>query len=132
MKAIADYNKTEIFVAYNRRFFDSIIKARQIVNEDHGALYCRFDFTEASDQIEVLKTKQNIKENWLYANSTHVIDTVFHLIGCPKVALMKYLVQMNWIGIAVGLSFVGLAKAQQDVNSHIIAIGGCLEDGRLK
>ena len=84
MKASADYNNTEIFIAYNRRFFGSIMKARQIVNEDCGALYCRFDFTEASDQIEGLKTKQNIKEKWLYGNSTHVIDTVFHLIGCPK------------------------------------------------
>ena len=42
-----------------------------------------FDFTEWSDPIKTTSHNQEIKENWVLANSTHVIDLAFFLGGQP-------------------------------------------------
>ncbi|MDB9785458.1 hypothetical protein OAB82_04240 [Amylibacter sp.] len=83
LNSYAHAHNASVWVAYNRRFFKSVMEAKELIKKDGGGLYCRFDFTEASDEIQELKTAKSIKERWLYGNSTHVIDTVFHLIGRP-------------------------------------------------
>ena len=72
-----------VYVAYNRRFFASVIKAREIINEDGGVKSFNFEFTEWAHVIEKLdKTPESLK-NWLLANSSHVIDLAFYLGGTP-------------------------------------------------
>lgn len=74
----------EVFVAYNRRFYASTARARELIAEDGGATSFHFEFTEWSSVIEKLPTAARIKEAWLLANSTHVIDLAFFLGGEPK------------------------------------------------
>jgi len=77
--------KNKIFIAYNRRFCQSVIKAKKIIKKDGGILSLNFDFTEWSDRVKKLDhIGANIKKNWVIANSSHVIDLAFHLCGKPK------------------------------------------------
>ena len=79
--SIRDY--PNIFIAYNRRFFQSVLSAKKMIEEDGGVNSFFFDFTEWSHIIADLQTSADIKRNWLYANSTHIIDLAFHLGGKP-------------------------------------------------
>lgn len=75
---------SEVFVAYNRRFYAAVEKAAKIIEEDKGAVSFNFEFTEWSNKIEPLKKADGVKEQWLLGNSTHVIDLAFFLGGEPK------------------------------------------------
>jgi len=80
---LSNENKVEIFVAYNRRFYGSTLLAKEIIRHDGGILSAHFDFTELSHQIIDLDISNKVKQNWFLANSSHVIDFVFHMIGKP-------------------------------------------------
>ena len=70
-------------IAYNRRFFNSVIKLKELIAEDGGAIGCRFDFTEREKDILQSIKSQAVIERWGWCNSTHVIDAAFYLIGMP-------------------------------------------------
>lgn len=80
-------NKHQSFVvvAYNRRFYKSTERAREYIREDGGIVSCHFEFTEWSHKIATEKFSQNCLENWLVANSSHVIDLAFHFCGSPRI-----------------------------------------------
>ena len=44
-------------------------------------LVVNFEFTELSYKFKNKGKFKKILENWLIANSSHVLDLVFHLIG---------------------------------------------------
>ena len=73
-----------VYVAYNRRFYASVLKAKEIIEADRGVTSFNFEFTEWAHKIETLKTTEGIKKKWFLANSTHVIDLAFYLGGKPK------------------------------------------------
>lgn len=83
----AKENNAGVYLAYNRRFFASVLKAQDIIEEDGGVKSFNFEFTEWGHVIEKLDKPKGDLENWMYANSTHVIDLAFFLGGNP--------VQMN-------------------------------------
>lgn len=76
--------KANIFVAYNRRFYTSTLKAKEIINKDGGVTSFNFDFTEWSHIIKDEKIPDIVKKQWFLANSTHVVDLAFFLGGMPK------------------------------------------------
>jgi predicted dehydrogenase len=80
LEAIQD----KVFVAYNRRFYPSVQKALELIEEDGGLQSMHFEFTEWSHKIEPLKKAPGVKENWFFANSTHVVDLAFFIAGEPK------------------------------------------------
>jgi len=73
-----------VFVAYNRRFYASVLKAQQIIKEDGGVTSFNFEFTEWAHVIAPLKKAEGVKEKWFLGNSTHVVDLAFFLGGKPK------------------------------------------------
>lgn len=73
-----------VFVAYNRRFYSSVTKLRELAAADGEIRSVSFDFTEWSDRIAPLKKGPNVKGRWVLSNSTHVIDLAFYLAGRPK------------------------------------------------
>lgn len=73
----------DVRVAYNRRFFSSVLAAEKLIAEDGGITSFQFEFTEWAHQIAPLERDPRIKANWLMANSTHVIDLAFFLGGRP-------------------------------------------------
>lgn len=74
---------SKIFVAYNRRFYASVMEAERLIAEDGGLQSMSFEFTEWSHKIEPLQKAAGVKENWFFANSTHVVDLAFFLAGKP-------------------------------------------------
>jgi len=73
----------EVFVAYNRRFYSSVLGARKLIDEDGGVQSFNFDFTEWGHEIETLEKSPGVKEHWVFGNSSHVIDLAFFLGGEP-------------------------------------------------
>lgn len=73
-----------VYLAYNRRFYSSTIKAMEIIAGDGGVTSFNFEFTEWSHLIKDLKKAPGVKEQWFLANSTHVVDLAFYLGGKPK------------------------------------------------
>ena len=81
--AAAKENNTDIYYAYNRRFFAATLAAEKIIEEDGGLLSFNFEFTEWGHVIAKSRRAPAVKKNWFYANSTHVIDLAFFLGGNP-------------------------------------------------
>jgi len=73
----------KVLIGYNRRFYSSVEKVREIITEDGGLQSCIFEFTEWAHEIITLSKAKGVKEHWVLGNSSHVIDLVFHLIGKP-------------------------------------------------
>ena len=74
----------KVFVAYNRRFYASVAEAMKLIEEDGGLESMHFEFTEWAHKIEPLDKAPGVKENWFFANSTHVVDLAFFIAGKPK------------------------------------------------
>lgn len=73
----------EVYIAYNRRFYTSVIEAKKRIIEDDGLKSFLFEFTEWTHQIEGLNKTSFQLENWFIGNSTHVVDTAFYFGGHP-------------------------------------------------
>lgn len=73
----------QLFVAYNRRHFASVLKLKELLKTEN-ILSVHFEFTEWAHVIEKLNKPRISLENWFYGNSTHIIDLFIHLAGLPK------------------------------------------------
>ena len=76
--------RANVYIAYNRRYYASVIKAKQIIAQDDGVISFNFEFTEWGHVIAPLKKGNGVKEKWFLSNSTHVVDLAFNLGGIPK------------------------------------------------
>lgn len=81
--SVAQDTKSEVYYAYNRRFFASVLKAEEIMKADGGMTSMNFEFTEWGHVIANSNHPVEVKKNWLTANSSHVIDLAFFLAGEP-------------------------------------------------
>lgn len=111
LAGITKQHHANVLVAYNRRFYASVVKAKEIIKEDGGVLSFNFEFTEWAHTIEPLQKKPGIKENWLLANSTHVIDLAFYLGGKPKTMSGYVGGSLSWHNKAI---FSGAGKTHND------------------
>lgn len=83
LHATAKEKDVKVFLAYNRRFYASLLKAEEIIREDGGVTSFNFEFTEWLHVFEAAYGK--VELNWIFwANSSHVLDTAFFLGGEPK------------------------------------------------
>ena len=80
---LAKKKDAKIYVGYNRRFYASTLKAREIIKKE-GISSFNFDFTERGYVVEKLPQSAAIKREWFLQNSSHVIDMAFYLGGWPK------------------------------------------------
>lgn len=80
---LAEEYGADVRIAYNRRFYDSVIIGQRMIAEDGGVRSMHFDFTEWSHKIEPLQKEEGVKERWFFHNSSHVIDLAFYLAGWP-------------------------------------------------
>ena len=103
----------EVFLAYNRRFYGSVRAAREALAEDGGATSMSFDFTESADQIVRIGYPAEVLDNWLLANSTHVIDTAFFLAGEPADWRPRVAGKLDWHPRAA--RFAGCGETDRNV-----------------
>jgi len=81
---LATEKKAKLHIAYNRRFYSSVNELQEQTKLDGGILSAHFEFTEWIHTIDTALYEKETLKRWIIANSSHVIDTVFHLIGVPK------------------------------------------------
>jgi len=87
IKSVCDKSiatKSNVFIAYNRRFYSSVVEAKKLIKEDGGVTSFQFDFTEWSHEIEKLQKPAKVFQSWFLSNSSHVSDLAFFLGGKPK------------------------------------------------
>jgi predicted dehydrogenase len=80
----AESKGSQVWIGYNRRFYESVQYARAMIAADGGALSCTFEFTEWPHKIVPWTASSEAKERLVIANSSHVIDLAFHLCGNPS------------------------------------------------
>lgn len=73
----------KVFIGYNRRFYSSVNEVKKLINEDGGLKSMHFEFTEWSHIVGPLQKASGVKENWFFANSSHVVDLAFFIAGNP-------------------------------------------------
>jgi predicted dehydrogenase len=105
-------HEANVFIAYNRRFYASVLTAKELIAQDGGVLSGNFEFTEWAHTIEPLKKAPGVKENWFLANSTHVVDLGFHLMGKPQEMASFTAGELNWHTPAI---FSGAGRTEKNV-----------------
>lgn len=83
LNAIAKEHNAKVFLAYNRRFYASLLKAEEIIQQDGGVTSFNFEFTEWLHVFEAAYEKIELY-GIFWGNSGHVLDTAFFLGGEPK------------------------------------------------
>lgn len=99
----------EIYVAYNRRYYKIVETLLERVANDGGITSLHFDFSERSSVIEPLKKAPGVKENWLFHNSTHVIDLVSFITGGWHLETSQASGSLDWH--TSGSVFSGMGKS---------------------
>ena len=84
LQAEAESRGAEVVIGYNRRMYAATLAAQRMIEEDGGVQSLHFEFTEWGHLIEPLVKAPGVKDAWLLANSSHVIDLAFHLGGEPE------------------------------------------------
>lgn len=97
--------KANVYIAFNRRFLSSVRFAKKIIKADGGLTSFTFDFTEWGHEILGLTKAPGVKEFWVLANSSHVIDLAFYLGGAPQKLSAECMGSLAWH--PTGAIFVG-------------------------
>lgn len=74
----------DLYVGYNRRFYSSVQFLLKKLAESDDIRSVNFDFSELFWKIDPTLVDEITINNWFFANSTHIIDLVFYIIGRPK------------------------------------------------
>lgn len=80
----ADDTQTKVYIAYNRRFYASLLRAEEIIEQDGGLCSMCFEFTEWPHTVVKAGLPEETLKNWFLCNSTHIIDMAFYFAGRPK------------------------------------------------
>lgn len=86
LEQLASQKKAKVWMAYNRRFYASTLKAQEIIQADGGVSSFLFEFTEWSHILKKMY-EETLATKYFYfflGNSTHVADLAFFLGGKPK------------------------------------------------
>jgi predicted dehydrogenase len=110
LRLLAASKKANVYIAYNRRFFASVLKAKELIEADGGVKSTHFEFTEWSHIIRNLEKPTEVKENWMLANSSHVIDMAFYLAGSPEQMQSYQAGTLDWHSKAAVFGGAGLTK----------------------
>lgn len=81
---VAEGMDASVSVAYNRRNYAAVQRARTLIKEDGGVSSLGIDFTEAIFRIDPNEYAERVLRRWGIANSSHVLDTAFYLSGRPR------------------------------------------------
>lgn len=113
LKSLSLSCKAELYIAYNRRFYSSVMEARNRIAEDGGLTSFLFEFTEWSHIVEKSGKTSFQLDNWFIANSTHVIDAAFYIGGSPRELNGYTSNKLNWH--EKGSIFVGAGITRDDI-----------------
>ncbi len=105
----AEQTGAKIFIAYNRRFFSSTRKVKELIEDEGGVTSFNFEVTEWSHVIAGSDNSETVLSKWFLANSTHVADMAFFLGGKPDDICCFTAGKLDWHPSASVLSGAGRA-----------------------
>ncbi|GAA65012.1 hypothetical protein P20311_2816 [Pseudoalteromonas sp. BSi20311] len=100
----------DVFIAYNRRFFASVIALKERLKSEGGVTSFNFELTEWAHVIEKLDKPKDVFSKWFLANSTHVADLGFYLGGQPKEMASFVSGGLNWHPASSVFSGAGISE----------------------
>ncbi len=112
LQSLAEKAECRVYIAYNRRFYASVLEAEKIIENDGGLKSMHFEFTEWSRSVTAIERPREVFENWFYANSTHVVDLAFFIGGLPEKIASFTSGRLDWHTPAI---FTGAGKTEKDV-----------------
>ncbi|NQU98287.1 Gfo/Idh/MocA family oxidoreductase [Candidatus Woesearchaeota archaeon] len=124
MKEIKKQINDKVIIRYalNRRFYSSVIKLKSIL-QNENITGCFFDFTERQkDVLDNQKETKKVVARWGIANSIHVIDLAFYLIGIPKNIFTK--IDGYWEKHPSGNIFSGCGETSKCIFSYFSSWDG--------
>lgn len=71
---MSDKHRTKNMVGYNRRYYSIFHKGIELINQNKGLLGIAIEGHERFWKIADRDMPNEIRENWIYSNSTHTID----------------------------------------------------------
>jgi len=74
---------SSVMIAYNRRYYASVLKAKEMIKADGGVTSFNFEITEWSHVIKNHKKDTRAMHSWFLGNTSHVVDAAFFLGGAP-------------------------------------------------
>jgi len=80
LQSVASKNGVNIYIAFNRRFYQSVIFLKKILLKER-ILGINFEITEWPSTIDDTKYSDDVLNKWILSNSSHVIDTVLSIGG---------------------------------------------------
>jgi len=113
LKELADKTDALVSIGYNRRFFQSVLALEKLIEADGELTAVNFEITEWGHRIENELVESDVKQHWLLANSTHVIDLAFYLAGIPKQISSYMSGSLSWHPTAA--RFVGAGISEKNV-----------------
>lgn len=106
----AEINNADVYVGYNRRFYSSLLAAKDIIENDGGVKSFNFEITEWGHVISELEKADGVKENWFFGNTSHVVDMAFYLGGFPKQFSCYYNGSEEWHSRSNNFSGAGVSE----------------------
>jgi hypothetical protein len=100
-------NTCQIYVAYNRRFYESVNKIKSF---QHKILSMNLNITELTNEID--KFSDIVKHKYLLSMTSHVLDLAFYLCGKPREMSIYHSGETNWHKPAI---FIGNGITTNDV-----------------
>ncbi len=94
--SIAKEKNASVYVAYNRRFYQSVLKAKELIKSDGGLRSVIFEFTEWAHVVEKTPHSDEMKQKWFLLNSTHVVDLFINIAGYPKTMNSQISGSLDW------------------------------------
>ena len=75
---ILNSNKHNCFVALNRRFYDNILFVKKILKKDKSKKIISVVDQENTIKAKAIGHKKKVLQNWMFANSIHLIDLIIY------------------------------------------------------
>lgn len=74
---------SDVYIAYNRRFYSSVLHAEKMIRAEGGVKSFHFEFTEWPHTVLSAGLPEETLQSWFLCNSTHIVDLAFYLGGLP-------------------------------------------------
>ncbi|MDC3163442.1 hypothetical protein OA537_01585 [Pelagibacteraceae bacterium] len=112
LKKITSLKKTNYFIAYNRRFYQSFqYLKKRLKNEQLVAV--NIEITEWSHTIDNFYYDKRVKKKWLISNTSHLIDLAFQLTGKMSKLSSYSSGQLEWH--KSGSRFIGSGQSKDGI-----------------
>lgn len=112
IQKVAQENSSEVVIGYNRRFYQSTLALEKYLVED-PLTAVNFEITEWSHALADDKSPMEVKQKWIFANTSHVIDLVLFELGSVKQLSTFTAGGIDWH--PTGARFVGAGISNNDV-----------------